>query len=48
MRGEFMAEYPHFTEHARQHIEEDHADVNAFELGLELMLDGLERLRDAE
>jgi AcrR family transcriptional regulator len=46
MRGEFMAEYPHFTEHARQHIEEDHSDVNAFELGLELMLDGLERLRD--
>jgi AcrR family transcriptional regulator len=47
MRGDFEAEFPHFTEHARQHIAEDHSDVNAFVLGLDLMLDGLEPLRDA-
>jgi AcrR family transcriptional regulator len=46
MRGDFLAEYPHFTEHARQHIEEDHDDVNAYVLGLDLMLEGLERLRE--
>ena len=38
LRGEFLAEYPHFTEHVRQHIEPDpgHDDVNAYELGLDL------------
>ena len=44
--GEFRADFPHFTEHALQHIEEDHSEVNAFVLGLDLMLEGLERLRD--
>jgi AcrR family transcriptional regulator len=49
MRGEFLAEYPHFTEHVQQHIEPDPGqdDVNAYVLGLDLMLDGLEQLRDA-
>jgi AcrR family transcriptional regulator len=47
-RGDFQAEFPHFTEHALQHMDEDHSEVNAFVLGLDLVLDGLERLRDAE
>jgi AcrR family transcriptional regulator len=46
VRGEFSAEYPHFTEHAVQHINADHDDVSAYELGLDLLLDGLEKLRD--
>ncbi len=50
MRGEFLAEYPHFTEHVRQHMEPEpeHDDVNAYELGLNLILDSLEQLRDAD
>jgi AcrR family transcriptional regulator len=49
MRGEFRDEYPHFTEHAQQHMEPEPGqnDVNAYELGLDVLLDGLERLRDA-
>jgi len=47
LRGDFSAEYPHFTEHALQHMESDHDDVNAYELGLDLLLDGLEKLRDS-
>lgn len=48
LRGDFSAEFPHFTEHALQHMEPapGQDDVNAFELGLDLILDGLERLRD--
>jgi AcrR family transcriptional regulator len=46
VRGELAAEFPHFTEHALQHMEPDHDDVNAYELGLDLLLDGLEKLRD--
>jgi AcrR family transcriptional regulator len=47
MRGEFLAEYPHFSEHVQQHMEPEPGqdDVNAYELGLDLILDGLERLR---
>jgi AcrR family transcriptional regulator len=47
-RGEFAQEYPHFTEHALQHFEPEPGleDVNGYELGLDLILDGLERLRD--
>jgi AcrR family transcriptional regulator len=50
MRGEFLAEYPHFSEHARQHMEPEPGqdDIDAYELGLDLLLDGLERLRDAD
>ena len=49
MRGDFLAEYPHFTEHVRQHMGEEpvHEDVNGYELGLELLLNSLEQLRDA-
>jgi AcrR family transcriptional regulator len=48
MRGDFVKEYPHFSEHVRQHMEPDpgQEDVNAYELGLDVLLDGLERLRD--
>ena len=48
MRGEFLEEYPHFSEHVRQHMEPDPGqdDVNAYELGLDVLLDGLARLRD--
>ena len=48
MRGDFAETYPHFTEHALQHIEPEPGQdaVNAYELGLDLILDGLERLRD--
>jgi AcrR family transcriptional regulator len=47
-RGEFAQEYPHFTEHALQHFDPtpEQEDVDGYELGLELILDGLERLRD--
>src|SRR6266511_1256688 len=47
LSGEFLAEYPNFTEHVQQHMEPEPGqdDVNAYELGLDLILDGLERLR---
>jgi hypothetical protein len=39
-------EYPHLNEHARQHLSEGpHRDVDAFTLGLDLILDGLKKLR---
>ncbi len=47
VRGDFAAEYPHFTEHALQHMEPDQEDVSGYELGLDLILDSLERLRDS-
>ena len=38
--------YPHLHEHAVQHLEEGpHQDVPAFEYGLDLLLESLERLR---
>jgi AcrR family transcriptional regulator len=40
-------EYPDFVEHVMQHLEPHHGDEGGFELGLDLILDGLERLRDA-
>jgi AcrR family transcriptional regulator len=48
MRGDLAAEYPHFTEHARQHMDpdHDHGGVNGYELGLDLILNSLEQLRD--
>lgn len=48
LRGEFLAEYPHFTEHVQQHMEPERGqdDVSAYELGLDLILAGLEKLRD--
>ena len=41
-------EYPYVIEHAHQHLEEpDPNEPSAFEFGLDLILDGLERKRDA-
>jgi AcrR family transcriptional regulator len=41
-------EYPHLNEHGRQHMAEGlHQDVSPFELGLDLILDGLERMQAA-
>jgi AcrR family transcriptional regulator len=39
-------EYPDFVEHAKQHLEPHHGEKGGFELGLDLILDGLERARD--
>jgi AcrR family transcriptional regulator len=45
---EFPAEeYPDLAEHIRQHMEPSDEHQRAFEFGLDLILDGLERLRDA-
>jgi AcrR family transcriptional regulator len=48
VRGDFAAEYPHFTEHALQHIQPspEQEDVSGYELGLDLIVVGLEQLRD--
>ena len=49
-RGDFAKEYPHFTEHAIQHIEPEpgQEDVNAYELGLDMILAGLEQERKTD
>jgi AcrR family transcriptional regulator len=39
-------EHPDFVEHVKQHLEPSHGEKGGFELGLDLILDGLERLRD--
>jgi AcrR family transcriptional regulator len=42
-------QYPHLREHGEQHFSEGpHHDVSAFELGLDLILDGLRRMRADE
>jgi AcrR family transcriptional regulator len=40
-------EFPDFAEHVQQHLEPRVGDEGGFELGLDLILDGLERLRDS-
>lgn len=40
-------EYPDFVEHVMQHLEPRHGEEGGFEFGLDLVLEGLERLRDA-
>jgi AcrR family transcriptional regulator len=40
-------EYPDLAEHIREHMEPHHG-VGGFEIGLDLLLDGLDRMRDAE
>jgi AcrR family transcriptional regulator len=40
-------EYPDFVEHVRQHLEPPQGEEGGFELGLDLILDGLDRTRDA-
>lgn len=41
-----VEEYPYLAEHIRQHMEPSDEHQGAFALGLDLILDGLERLRD--
>jgi AcrR family transcriptional regulator len=41
------AEHPYLIEHVRLHLEPRRGDDGGFELGLDLILDGLERMRDA-
>ena len=40
-------EYPYLAEHIRQHVHPGDSDQGAFAFGLDLILDGLERMRDA-
>jgi hypothetical protein len=41
-------EYPYLAEHVEQHLtESSDEDKDEFEFGLDLILDGLERIRDA-
>jgi hypothetical protein len=43
------AEYPYFYEHVEQHLKKSVRDgKSTFEFGLDLILDGLERIRGAE
>ena len=41
-----VGEYPDFVDHVRQHLEPHEWDKSGFELGLDLILEGLERTRD--
>ncbi|MGZ4336008.1 MAG: TetR/AcrR family transcriptional regulator C-terminal domain-containing protein [Gaiellaceae bacterium] len=40
-------DYPYLAEHIEQHLE-PHEEAGSFEFGLDLILNGLERLRDAD
>jgi hypothetical protein len=40
-------QYPDLVEHIRQHLDPPQTGKSGFELGLDLILDGLERARDA-
>jgi AcrR family transcriptional regulator len=43
-----VEDYPYLREHGEQHFAEGpHHDVSAFELGLDLILDGLRKMNDA-
>jgi AcrR family transcriptional regulator len=48
MRELPMAELVYLAEHIRQHVEGFGSGTSQFEFGLDLLLDGLERLRDQE
>jgi AcrR family transcriptional regulator len=41
-------EFPDLAEHIQQHTDPPHHEGGSFELGLDLILDGLERLRDSD
>jgi AcrR family transcriptional regulator len=40
-------ELPHLAEHVKEHMEDRPGDTSEFEFGLDLLLDGLDRLREA-
>ena len=48
MRALPMDEMPYLVEHMRQHMEGFGKGTSQFEFGLDLLLDGLERLRNNE
>ncbi|MDP8905291.1 MAG: TetR/AcrR family transcriptional regulator [Chloroflexota bacterium] len=41
-------EFPHLAAHIKYHMAPPRDEISAFEFGLDLILDGLERLRDAQ
>jgi AcrR family transcriptional regulator len=43
-----VEEFPYLMEHVKQHLAPPSADGSDFEFGLDLILDGLERLHEAE
>ena len=48
LRSLVVDEYPYLAEHIREHLEESSPDEKTeFEFGLDLILDGIERIRDA-
>jgi AcrR family transcriptional regulator len=47
LRGLPDGQYEHFVEHVEQHLEPAESRTGGFELGLDLILDGLERLRES-
>jgi AcrR family transcriptional regulator len=40
-------DYPDLAEHVRQHLDPSNEDQDTFQFGLDLILEGLERLRDS-
>ena len=44
---EALGEYPYIAEHAQQHFTRSKKDVREFDFGLDLILDVLEKIRDA-
>jgi len=40
-----MSEFAHFAEHVHYHLNDEPADTSEFDFGLDLILDGLDRLR---
>lgn len=40
-----MADLPHFSEHVAYHLADEPSDTSEFDFGLDLLLDGLERMR---
>jgi AcrR family transcriptional regulator len=46
LSGRYAEEYPDLVEHIRQHMQPREDGIDAFALGLDLILEGLERLPD--
>lgn len=45
LRNTSLEELPHFAEHVEYHLADHPGDTSEFDFGLDLLLDGLERLR---
>jgi AcrR family transcriptional regulator len=48
LRNISLDELPHFAEHVEYHLADQAGDTSEFDFGLDLLLDGLERLRTSE